>query len=147
MKKKKIILISGGLDPVHKGHIAYIKEARKHGKVWIALNSDDWLVRKKGYSFMDWEERAEILREIVGVDRVFPVDDTDDTVCAAIQELHDMCIDFAFAKGGDRVETNTPEKTLCEKLGVEIIWNCGGGKIQSSSDLISNVRFLDEGKA
>ena len=57
--RKKLIAVSGGFDPMHKGHVRMIKEAAQHGNVIVILNSDDWLARKKGYAFMQWEERAE----------------------------------------------------------------------------------------
>ena len=90
-------------------------------------------MRKKGYIFMPWEERAEIIRAIKGVSRVERVDDSDDSVCEAIER----CRPDAFANGGDRKGNNTPEVALCDNLGIDLIWNVGGGKIQSSSDLVA----------
>ena len=109
-----------------------IQAAAKHGPVVVAVNSDAWLLRKKGYVFMPWEQRAEIIESIKGVAYVVPVDDNDDTVCAAIVEEHP----HAFANGGDRKDNNVPEVALCEEMGIELLWNVGGGKIQSSSDLV-----------
>lgn len=125
------MMISGGFDPIHKGHIRYIQGAQRHGDVFVALNSDDWLRRKKGYVFMCWEERAEILQAL-GL-QVLSVDDQDGTVCQAIKKYRPD----AFAKGGDRGLTNTPEVTLCHKLGIELLWDVGGGKVSSSSELVS----------
>ena len=73
---KKTIMVSGGFDPIHIGHVRMILEASKHGDVIVVANSDDWLMRKKGYIFMPWEERAEIIRAIKGVSRVERVDDS-----------------------------------------------------------------------
>ena len=84
---------------------------------------------------MPWEERAEIIKAIRGVVDVVTVDDTDGTVCEAIQRVKP---DF-FANGGDRKTNNTPEKEVCEALGIEMLWNIGGGKIQSSSELVKKA--------
>lgn len=130
---KKTIMVSGGFDPIHIGHVRMILEASEHGDVIVIANSDDWLMRKKGYIFMPWEERAEIIRAIKGVSRVERVDDSDDSVCEAIER----CRPDAFANGGDRKGNNTPEVALCDNLGIDLIWNVGGGKIQSSSDLVA----------
>ena len=139
MKKEKTIAVSGGFDPIHVGHVRMIQAASKIGDVVVILNSDDWLERKKGYKFMPWEERAEIIRAIHGVVNVVPVYDTDNTVCETLRHLkEDMNLDY-FANGGDRVLTNTPEMDLCKKIGIEMLWNVGGGKIQSSSDLVHHA--------
>lgn len=134
--KRKIITVSGGCDPCHSGHIRMILEAATYGDVVVILNSDDWLVRKKGYKFMGWEERAEILMGIKGVVDVVPVDDSDGTVCEALRRIRP---DY-FANGGDRKPGNTPEGDVCAELGIEMVWNVGGGKTQSSSWLIDAVR-------
>ena len=85
--KKKTVLVSGGFDPVHIGHIRMILDASKHGDVIVVANSDDWLYRKKGFVFMEFEQRAEILSAIKGVIKVSGVDDNDGTVCEAIRRL------------------------------------------------------------
>jgi cytidyltransferase-like protein len=126
------VIVSGGFDPAHIGHIRMILEAAQHGDVIVVVNSDDWLMRKKGYIFMPWEERAEILGAIRGVTRVECVEDADGTVCEAIKRLKPTY----FANGGDRKTNNTPEMDVCKELGVQLLWNIGGGKIQSSSDLV-----------
>ena len=134
--KAKSIMVSGGFDPVHVGHIRMIKEAAQWGNVIVVINSDAWLMRKKGYVFMPWTERAEIILSIRGVDKVVPVSDDDGSVCSAIRE-HRPDI---FANGGDRKNNNTPEVSLCEQLGIDMVWNVGGGKIQSSSDLVAKSK-------
>jgi D-beta-D-heptose 7-phosphate kinase/D-beta-D-heptose 1-phosphate adenosyltransferase len=132
---KKIIAISGGADPVHLGHVRMINDAAKYGNVVFILNSDDWLRRKKGYVFMPFEERAEILEAFKNVHKVISVDDSDGTVCEAIKEIKP---DY-FGNGGDRTSKNTPERALCEGLNIELVWGLGGEKIQSSSELVDSV--------
>ena len=117
----KTVMVSGGFDPIHGGHVQMIRDAAQYGNVIVVANSDDWLMRKKGYVFMSFEERAKILKEIKGVILVSAVDDSDNTVCEAIRMLRP---DY-FANGGDRGKTNTPEQNVCEQLGVEMLWGIG----------------------
>ena len=134
---KKIIAVSGGFDPIHTGHIRMIREAAKLGDVVVILNSDDWLMRKKGYNFMSFKERSYIAGSIKGVMMVSGVDDSDGSVCEALQRIKPN----AFANGGDRYESNTPEMDVCKELGIEMLWNVGGEKEQSSSALVDDIRF------
>ena len=131
------VAVSGGFDPLHKGHVQMIYEASKYGQVVVILNSDEWLIRKKGYKFMTFEERAFIVGNIKGVTLVTSVDDSDGTVCSALERLQP---DY-FANGGDRKLSNTPEMTLCKELNIGLLWNVGGGKIQSSSELVDTVAW------
>lgn len=126
----KIILLSGGCDPCVFGHIKLIEDATKYGKVVWALNSDRWLKSKKGYVFMNWHERAGVLRSIRGISDVISVDDLDGSVNKAIEEIKP---DY-FGHGGK--EYNIPEKQLCEKLGVQLIWELGGDIKFSSGDIV-----------
>ena len=142
---KNIIIVSGGFDPVHKGHIRMFREAANFGaNVIVGLNSDEWLTRKKGKSFMKWDERAEILESCKFINQVIPFDDSDDTASDAIKRVFDMYnadssdYNIYFANGGDRKLGNVPEFDNCRELGVVMLWNFGGGKIQSSSDLTKN---------
>ena len=135
------VMVSGGFDPVHAGHIRMIRDAANFGDVIVIANSDQWLFRKKGFVFMTFEQRAEILNAIKGVILVDSVDDTDGTVCEAIRRLKP---DF-FANGGDRGRSNTPEQDVCEELGVKLLWGVGGDKkLASSSDLVKNVRDFEQ---
>jgi cytidyltransferase-like protein len=139
--KKKTVLVSGGFDPVHIGHIRMILDASNHGDVIVVANSDDWLYRKKGFVFMEFDQRAEILAAIKGVIKVSGVDDNDGTVCEAIHRLKP---DY-FANGGDREKHNTPEQAVCDELGVEMLWGVGGkNKANSSSDLVERVRVTSK---
>lgn len=131
----KVILISGGFDPIHEGHIDLIEAAANYGRLWIALNSDAWLMRKKSYVFQKWDARARILGAIKGVEFVSAVDDDDGTVAKAIIEA---CPAY-FANGGDRTEPNELEAKVCAELGVKMLFGIGGVKIQSSSDLVRRI--------
>ena len=136
MLDRPTVAVSGGFDPVHVGHVRMILEAAEVGDVIVIANSDEWLMRKKGYVFMPWEERAEILASIRGVLKVVPVDDSDGTVCEALRRENPTF----FANGGDRKTDNTPEMVVCSELGIGLLWEVGGGKIQSSSELVKNVK-------
>ena len=136
----KTICVSGGFDPVHIGHLRMIQEAAEYGHVIVIVNSDDWLMRKKGYIFMPFEERCEILRGFAATGETTFVDDTDGTVCEALRRIKP---DY-FANGGDRKTNNTPEMDVCEELGIAMLWSIGGGKIQSSSNLVSDAGMIAE---
>tara|TARA_R110000824_G_scaffold47486_4_gene135196 strand:- start:299 stop:751 length:453 start_codon:yes stop_codon:yes gene_type:complete len=133
---KKTVMVSGGFDPIHVGHVRMIIDASRFGDVIVVANSDKWLFRKKGYTFMGFQERKEILMSIKGVINVVSVDDKDGTVCSALLE-HKPTF---FANGGDRNDKNTPEKMVCEELGIQMLWNIGGQKIQSSSELVEKSK-------
>ena len=131
-----IVAVSGGFDPPHFGHVRLIKGAAKHGDVIVILNSDDWLMRKKGYVFMPYEQREEMMYAIKGVMDVVAVNDDDGTVCKTLEVLRP---DY-FANGGDRTAENTPELKMCCDLGIKPLWNVGGEKVASSSELVAHVR-------
>ena len=142
---KNVIIVSGGFDPVHKGHIRMFREAANLGhQVIIGLNSDDWLTRKKGKPFMKWEERAEILESCKFVTQVLSMDDTDDTASDIIKQVANLYknqdMNIYFANGGDRKKGNVPELDTCKNLNVVMLWGIGGGKIQSSSWLINGEK-------
>lgn len=138
--ERPTVMVSGGFDPVHVGHIRMIREAAKYGDVIVIANSDDWLYRKKGFNFMEFSSRHEILDSIKGVIIVDSVDDSDGTVCDALRRHKPTY----FANGGDRGKDNTPEVQLCKKLGIELLWGIGGEeKIESSSKLVKRTRDFE----
>jgi D-beta-D-heptose 7-phosphate kinase/D-beta-D-heptose 1-phosphate adenosyltransferase len=137
----KIVCTSGGFDPLHVGHLRCILETVRIAREMDALcvvivNGDGFLERKKGRAFMPEFERLEIISGIRGVDHVVSWDDGSQFVSGCI----DILKPIAFTKGGDRTDaTNVPEFDLCGRIGCEVIFNVGGGKIQSSSDLIAGA--------
>ena len=131
----KIVAVSGGFDPVHIGHIRMFRDAARLGKLTVILNTDDFLLRKKGYVFMPLEERKEILESIRYVDRVVVSIDKDDSVCKTLAMLKPD----VFANGGDRTgKSEIRETGVCEQLGIEMVFGIGGPKVQSSSKLAAN---------
>ena len=138
---KKIIILSGGFDPVHKGHVRMFKAASEYGDVVVGANSDDWLIRKKGKFFMPFLEKKEILESIKYIDSVLAFDDSDDSAYQLIKDVkshYGNDVELYFGNGGDRTNETTPEIEYCEKNNIGLIWDLGGGKIQSSSDLLNN---------
>jgi len=119
------VMVSGGFDPIHVGHVRLILEASQYGNVIVAANSDRWLFRKKGFNSISFRERKEFLMAIKGVVDVIEVDDEDGTVCAALIEYQPTY----FANGGYRTKYNTPETEICEQVGIEMLWNIGSQKI------------------
>jgi cytidyltransferase-like protein len=130
------IAVSGGFDPIHDGHVAMIQDAATYGGVVVILNSDEWLMRKKGFVFMNYEQRATIVQQMKGVVLVIKAEDDDGTVCETLRKLRV----FYFANGGDRTNTTTPELELCKELGITPLFGIGGGKVASSSELVKNAR-------
>lgn len=131
------MLVSGGFDPLHIGHVRLLEGAARYGHVCVALNSDDWLRRKKGYVFQEWYERCVILLNQRQVGWVIPVDDADDTVTSAILEL----APHYFANGGDRKRAHPKEAEACRRRGTEQLFGIGGEKLQSSSKLAERLRL------
>jgi cytidyltransferase-like protein len=133
---KNIVLITGGFDPLHSGHIAYFKAAKALGDILIVgVNSDAWLTRKKGSPFMPYKERAEIVRNIVGVDFVIEFNDNDGSANYAIQMVRQSYPQdtIIFANGGDRTNENIPEMSV-EDQNLKFVFGVGGeNKMNSSS--------------
>ena len=141
---RRIVLVTGGFDPLHSGHIAYFKAARELGDVLIVgANSDEWLVRKKGRAFMPWSERATIIAELRCVDRVINFDDSDGTANGAILKVRQIYPNdtIVFANGGDRTSNNIPEMDIVDE-NIEFMFGVGGNDKMNSSSWI-----LEEWKA
>ena len=132
----KIVLITGGFDPLHSGHIAYFKAAKTLGDMLIVgLNSDDWLVRKKGAAFMPWNERLCIINNLSMVDEVYTFDDDDGSAKHFIQQAraHYPDAELIFANGGDRTQDNIPEMDVIDS-NLSFVFGVGGeNKMNSSS--------------
>ena len=135
----KIILVSGGFDPIHSGHIEYFKSAKKLGdKLVVALNSDKWLEKKKGKFFMPYEEREVIIKSIMYVDEVIDFKDDEQGSCInALEKLKSLYPndDIYFANGGDRNKKNIPEMTVSD---INFIFSVGGDNKKNSSSWILN---------
>jgi len=140
LKGKKFGMISGGFDPLHKGHVDYILAAAKLTSCLVAIvNGDSFLMRKKGYKFMSSEERAYIVDNIKGVEYTVIFNSEKDTVDEVIEFLRPT----SFIKGGDRnAKENIPEWDTCDRVGCEIITGAGGDKAQSSSFLVKQIKKL-----
>lgn len=133
---EKVVVVSGGFDPLHIGHIELFKKARELGdKLIVIVNSDEFLISKKGYCFMSVDERLEIIESLECVDEVFECIDKDNSVCRSLEFLSPGI----FANGGDRFVNDIPEREVCEKLGIKMVFGLGE-KIQSSSDLVKRAR-------
>lgn len=130
----KIVLVTGGFDPLHSGHIEYFKAAKQLGNLLVVgINSDDWLVRKKGKAFMPVLERKTIIENLYQVHRVIEFNDSDDSAIDAINIVKTMYPNttVVFANGGDRTPNNIPEMSVED---VEFVFGVGGeNKINSSS--------------
>jgi cytidyltransferase-like protein len=137
---KRIVLITGGFDPLHSGHIAYFNSAKELGdSLIVGVNSDEWLRRKKGQEFMPWEERATIISALHNVDRVINFDDSDNSAKDAIRKVRAIYpnAQIVFANGGDRTKSNIPEMDVLEEmLHVEFVFGVGGEDKKNSSSWI-----------
>ena len=133
-----VVLVTGGFDPIHKGHIEYFKEAKLLGdKLIVGLNSDHWLTRKKGKPFMDLENRAMVIQSLNMVDEVIIFNDEDNTSCHAIHQALQFYDEVIFANGGDRLISNIPEyEKYSNDERVKFVCNVGGDKTESSSWLL-----------
>jgi cytidyltransferase-like protein len=133
---KSIVLITGGFDPLHSGHIAYFKAAKELGDILVVgVNSDAWLTRKKGSPFMPYKERAAIVRNIVGVDFVIDFDDSDGSAKNALWMVRQSYPQdkIIFANGGDRTHVNIPEMDIDDN-NIQFVFGVGGfDKANSSS--------------
>jgi cytidyltransferase-like protein len=137
----KVVIVTGGFDPLHSGHIEYFKAAKELGDhLVVGVNSDAWLARKKGRPFMPFEERAAIIKELECVDEVIGFNDDDDSACKAIGQVlatKGSSWTVVFANGGDRTNTTTPEYTTYGNANdVEFVFGVGGEDKKNSSSWI-----------
>jgi len=135
---KTIVLITGGFDPIHSGHISYIKASKQLGDILVVgINSDEWLTRKKGSPFMPLKERAEIVRNIIGVDYVIDFSDVDNSAKRAIWMVRQSYPNdkIIFANGGDRTAVNIPEMDIQDD-NLEFVFGVGGEDKKNSSSWI-----------
>lgn len=132
------ILISGGFDPIHSGHIKLINDASKYGDVIVLLNSDEWLRNKKGKEFLSFDERKIIMKNIKGVIDVIEFDDSDKTCIDGIKKAKSLYKNdiIKFANGGDRNDKTTPEREFCDKNDIETLFGIGGNDKSNSSSWI-----------
>jgi cytidyltransferase-like protein len=142
----KVIVVSGGFDPIHSGHIAYFKAAKNHGDILIvALNSDNWLIKKKGKFFMPFEERKIVIESLSFVDSVIDFEDDDrGSASKALIKIKNMYPndEIAFANGGDRRKGNIPEMQVD---GIDFLFGVGGDdKKNSSSWMLKNWNYYHE---
>lgn len=150
-KSKRVVMVSGGFDPVHVGHLDMFKEAKELGdELVVVVNNDNWKRAKRRYVFMPDQDRKEIIEALACVDRVVltehrePKTPKDMSVINELKKIRP----HIFANGGDRNEEDAknPESSLfyevelCKKLGIEMVFNMGKkGKIRSSSDLVKEA--------
>ena len=142
LDKKEAIIVaaSGYFDPIHLGHIEYLKKAKELGdKLVVIVNNDKQAHLKKGFEFMPFNERVEIVKALKFVDEVFLSIDRDKTVCKSLEKIRPNI----FAKGGDRFSHEIPEAEVCRKFGIKIVHGLGD-KIQSSSELAARQKDIDK---
>jgi len=145
-----IVVVTGGFDPLHSGHIAYFKEAKKLGnKLIVGINSDAWLTKKKGSPFLPFNERLEIVSNIDVVDEAIGFEDDElnsaaDAISQTIQRYPNNKI--VFANGGDRGSKNTPEMDkFASNDNVIFEFGVGGDfKMNSSSWILNNWKGVKE---
>ena len=144
---KKTVAVSGYFDPLHVGHIEYLEMAAQLGdELIVIVNNDRQAALKKGESFMEEKDRVRIVQALKCVDRAVLSVDEDRTVCESLRSIKPDI----FANGGDRLNNNTPEAIFCKENNIEMMWGVGGGKIQSSSIMVTEAtqkkRILDNKK-
>lgn len=147
--KDKVILVTGGFDPIHSGHIEYIKSARQLGRVIVGVNSDDWLTRKKGQPFMSFSERLNIVNNLKDVTVAIGFDDSDNSANDAIRKVRELFPNetIVFANGGDRTKENIPEMNT-DVDNVEFLFGVGGeNKMNSSSWILQEWKSPTESRA
>ena len=142
----KVVVVSGGFDPIHSGHIAYLKSAKKLGdKLIVLLNSDEWLRKKKDKEFMPFNERKEIIENLYFVDDVLGF--KDDEIGSVVNGLEDIKKKYSgekiiFCNGGDRNDNNIPEMVVSD---IAFEFGVGGdNKKNSSSWILKDYKYDGE---
>ena len=135
-----IVIVTGGFDPLHSGHIVYFEDAKKLGdKLIVGINSDEWLVNKKGRPFMPLSERIEIIKNLTVVDEITTFDDQDNSASDAIRKVLEKYPNnkILFANGGDRTSGNILEMdAFKDQTNVEFVFGIGGDFKKNSSSWI-----------
>ena len=130
-KNKIRVAVSGYFDPIHVGHLEYLRMAKELGDSLVVIVNNNYQCKlKKGKHFMDENDRAEIVKALRFVDEVFLSIDNDRTVCKSLEEI----MPDIFANGGDRATSEVPETTICKKFNIRMVDGLGD-KIRSSSSL------------
>ena len=137
-KMDSIVIVSGGFDPIHSGHIKLIEDAGKYGNIVVLLNSDKWLQNKKGKAFLPFEERKAIMNALKNVIDVISCGEKDNTCIDGMKKVIEKYPQYKikFANGGDRNIKSTPESLFCENNGIETLWSIGGENKSNSSSWI-----------
>lgn len=140
LKVNKVVLVTGGFDPLHSGHLAYFNAAAELGSMLIVgVNSDLWLIRKKGYYVLPLRERKEVIESLLPVHKVIEYDDNDNSSKVAIRMVRELYPNstIVFANGGDRNQSNIPEMDIDDD-NIEFVFGVGGeDKKNSSSEIIN----------
>ena len=146
----RVVVISGYFNPIHTGHIDYINAASDMGdKLVVIVNNDKQVSIKGSTPFMEEVQRMRIVNSIKGVNKTVLSIDTDEAVTETIKSIYNECsVDYffdsmIFANGGDRTKGNSPEEKYCQWRGIKTAYNVGGGKTQSSSELLKKDPYHD----
>jgi len=141
--ERDVVIVSGAFDPIHRGHLSLFEDASKIGRLVVCLNSDEWLVKRKGQAFMCFEDRKHMIGSLIWVTKVISFDDEDGTACDGINKVYaylryqkNFKGKILFANGGCEKEQNTAEIDLCNDLNVDLLWNVGGEQLMSSDDML-----------
>ena len=144
----RVVLISGYFNPLHTGHLDYIKAASELGdKLVVIVNNDKQVELKGSKPFMKEFDRMRIVSEIKGVDKAILTIDKSGSVIETLKAIYnEYAVDYffdsmTFCNGGDRTKGNSPEEQYCEWRGIKTVYNVGGGKTQSSSSLLKESPY------
>jgi len=142
-RKKTVVAVSGGFDPIHPGHVRLFNKAKKLGDALVViLNNDNWLKAKKIVPFMSGKARKEVIEAMRAVDKVILTGHRPNPKDMSVSKELAKLRPNIFANGGDRKKGNVPENVVCEKYGIKMVYNVGhGGKVESSSWLLA--KYVD----